>query len=114
MAIRTLPRDPPGEGGKEKHQNLRKHNWVMIRAEFFDFDPVLGLQRSQTKPKVPGTVPTDRNTTIPCESGPTSVGFDNDPELLNCEIAQPNEGSPPIMNSHLGGMGSWWYGVMNS
>ncbi len=49
----------------------------------------MGLKRSQTKPKTPGTVPTDRHTTIPNDSGPISACFDDDPKLLHCEIAQP-------------------------
>ena len=63
------------------------HRSRRIRPEIFDFDP--GLKRSQTKPKIPGTVPTDRHTTIPNDSGPISACFDDDPKLLNCEIAPP-------------------------
>ncbi len=54
--------------------------------EIFDFDWDLGLKLSQTKPKISGTVPTNRHTTIPNESGPISVCFDNGPKLLKCEI----------------------------
>jgi hypothetical protein len=50
-----------------------------IRPEIFDFEPELGLQRRQTKPKIPGMVPTDRHTTIPNDYGPISSCFDDDP-----------------------------------
>ncbi len=33
-------------------------------------------------------MPTDRHTTIPNDSGPISVRFDDDPKLLNCKIAR--------------------------
>jgi hypothetical protein len=65
---------------------------LRIRPEIFDFEPGLGLKLRQTKPKISGTVPTNRHTTIPNDSGPISEWFDDDPKLLNCEIAQP---SPP-------------------
>ena len=55
---------------------------LRIRPEIFDFEPELGLKRGQTKPKIPGTVPTDRHTTIPNDSGPISACFDDDPKLL--------------------------------
>ncbi len=51
--------------------------------------PDLGLKQGQTKPKIPGTEPTNRNTTIPNDSGPISECFDDDPKLLNCKIVQP-------------------------
>ncbi len=47
---------------------------LRIRPGIFDFEPDLGLKRRQTKPKIHGTVPTDRRTTIPKDSGPTSSG----------------------------------------
>jgi hypothetical protein len=57
----------------------------------FDSEPGLGLKLGQSKPTMPGTVPTDRHTTIPINSGPIPAAlFDDDPELLNSEIAQPN------------------------
>ena len=61
-----------------------------IRSEIFDFELDLGLKLGQTKHKIPGTVPTDRHTTIPKDSGPIPA----DPKLLNCEIAQPSPGRP--------------------
>ncbi len=60
-----------------------------IQPGIFDFEPDLGLKRGQTKPQIPGTVPTNRHTTIPDDSGPISACFDDDPKLFNCEIAQP-------------------------
>jgi hypothetical protein len=69
----------------------------MIRPEICDFEPEWGLKRSQTQPKIPGTVPTDRHTTIPTDPGPTSACFDDDPKLSNCETAQPSRvSSPPV------------------
>ncbi len=38
-----------------------------------------------------GTVPTNRHTTILNDSDPISGCFDDDPKLLNCEIAQPSD-----------------------
>ena len=62
---------------------------LRIRPGIFDFEPDLGLKLGQTKPKISGTVPTNRHTTIPNDSGPISACFDDDPKLLNCEIARP-------------------------
>ncbi len=56
----------------------------------FEFCPDLGLKRSRDKPEIPGTVPTDRHTTIPNDSGPISACFHKDPKLFNSEIAQPS------------------------
>ena len=61
----------------------------MIRPGIFDFEPDLGLNRGQSRPQIPGAVPTDRHTTIPNDSGPISACFDDDPKLLNCKITQP-------------------------
>ncbi len=63
---------------------------LRIRPGIFEFEPDLGLKLGQTKPKISGTVPTNRHTTIPNDSGPVSACFDDDPKLLNCEIAQPS------------------------
>ncbi len=65
---------------------------LRIWPEIFEFEPHVGLKRSQTKPKIPGTVPPDRDTTIPNDYGPISACFDDDPKIFNCEIAQPSEG----------------------
>ena len=73
----------PLKGSKGPRKLLR------IRPEIFYVDQELGLKRSQTTPKIPGTVPTDRHTTIPNDSGPIPACFDDGPKLLNCEIAQP-------------------------
>ncbi len=64
---------------------------LRIRPEIFDFEPELGLKLDQTKPKISGTVPTNRQTTIPNDSEPISACFDDDPKLLHCEIAQPSQ-----------------------
>ncbi len=63
---------------------------LRVRLETFDFDLDLVLKLGQIKPKISGTVPAHRHTTIPTASGPISVCFENDPKLLNCETAQPN------------------------
>jgi hypothetical protein len=44
-----------------------------IRPEIFDFEPELHLKLGQTKPKISGTVPTNRHTTFPNDSGPISA-----------------------------------------
>jgi hypothetical protein len=56
---------------------------LRIRTGIFDFEPDLGLKLGRTKPEISGTVPTNRNTTVPNESGPISASFDDDPKLLN-------------------------------
>ncbi len=56
-----------------------------------DFELDLGLKLGQTKPKISGTVPTNRLTTIPNDSGPISACFDNEPKLSTCEIALARE-----------------------
>ncbi len=62
-----------------------------IRPEIFDFEPDLGLELGQTKPKISGTETTNRHTSIPNDYGPISVCLDDDPKLFNCEKAQPSE-----------------------
>ena len=42
---------------------------LRIQPEIFDFEPGLGLKLGQTKPKISGTVPTNRHTTIPNDPG---------------------------------------------
>ncbi len=69
----------------------RPRKLVRIRTGIFDFDPDLGLKRRQTKPKIHGTVPTDRHTTVASDSGPISTCLYDDPTLLNCQIAQPRQ-----------------------
>ncbi len=81
----TLKRRPNSAEIKGARQLLR------MRWEIFDFEPDLGLKLGQTKHKLPGTLPTDRQATIPHDSGPISACFHNDPKLLNCEIAQPSK-----------------------
>ncbi len=62
----------------------------MIRPEIFEFELDLGLKLGQTKRKISGTVPTNRHTTTPNDSGPILACFDDDPKLVNCEVAPPN------------------------
>ncbi len=64
--------------------------FLRIQQEIFDFESDLGLKLGQTQPPKSGTVPTNRHTTIPNDSGPISVCFDDDPKLVNCEVAQPS------------------------
>ena len=64
---------------------------LRIRPGIFNFEPELGLKLGQTKPKISGTVPTNRHTTVPNNSGPISACCDDGPKLLNCEIAQPRQ-----------------------
>ena len=49
---------------------------------------------------MPGAVPTNRHKPIPIDSGPISACFDDDPKLLNCEIAQPSLLKLPIWPDH--------------
>ncbi len=67
---------------------------LRIRPEIFDLEPDLGIKLGQPKPKIPGTVPTNRHTTIPNDSGPMLACFDDHSKLLNCEIAQLSAGRP--------------------
>ncbi len=60
---------------------------LRIRPEICDFQPDLGLKLGQSKPKISGTAPTDRHTTVPDESGPISACFDDDPKPLKCKIS---------------------------
>ncbi len=50
---------------------------LRIRPEIFDFKPDSGLKRSQAKPKIPGTVLTDRHN----ESKRFWTNFGDDPKL---------------------------------
>ncbi len=58
----------------------------------FDFASDLGPKLGQTQPNISGTVPTNRHTKIPNDSGPISACVDDDPTILNCEIAHPKWG----------------------
>ncbi len=89
--IELRPR-PVASGGllgptSAKQKEPRK---LLIPPEIFDFESDLGLKLGRTKPRISGTAPTNRHTTIPNDSGPISACFDDDPKLLNCEIAQPS------------------------
>ena len=55
---------------------------LSIRPEIFDFEPDLGLKLGKPKPKLSGTVPTNRHTTIPNDSGLNLACFDDDPKLF--------------------------------
>ncbi len=72
---------------------------LRIRQEIFDFEPDLCLKRRQTKPKIQGTVPTDRHTPIQNDYDPIPSCFDDDPTLLDCEIAQPNNLKGPRVHT---------------
>ncbi len=52
----------------------------------FDFEPDLGLKLGQTKPKISGTVPTNRHTTISSDSVPSSACFDDDPKETDFDL----------------------------
>ncbi len=41
-------------------------------------------------PKISGTVPTHRHTTIPTNDGPISPCFDGISKILKCEMPQPS------------------------
>ena len=85
-----MSRNTLGVSGTQYSAELKgPRNLLRIRPEIFDFEPDLGLKRGQTKPKISGTAPTNRHTTIPNDSGPISACFDDDAILSNCEIAQP-------------------------
>ncbi len=60
---------------------------LRIWPGIFDFESDLGLKLGQTNPKISGTLPRNRHTTIPNDSEPISACFDNDSNLSNCEIA---------------------------
>ncbi len=70
-----------------------------IRPEIFDFELDLGRKRRQAKPKIHGTVPTDRLTTIPNDSGTVSSRFDDPPKPSNCKIAQPSSVRLPFASA---------------
>ncbi len=80
---------PNPHGGFVSAQLKGPRKLLRIRPGIFDFDSDFGRKRGQTKPKIHGTVPTDRDTTTANDSGPISSCFD-DPKLLHCEIAQTN------------------------
>ncbi len=58
---------------------------LRIQPEIFDFEPDSDPKLGQTKPKISGTVASNRHNTIPKDYGPISACFDADPKLLNCE-----------------------------
>ncbi len=93
------PRSPaPGRVSKNAssvhvHHNsaeLKGPRKLLIRPEIIDFEPDVALKLGQAKPAISGTVPTNRHIAIPNGSGPISACFDDDPNLFNCEIAQPS------------------------
>ncbi len=91
LRARSISQPVQGGGGREwasvNQQNSAElkgpGKLSRIRPEIFDFEPDLGRKPGQNKPKMSGTVPTNRHTTIPNDSGPISACFDDDP------IAQP-------------------------
>ncbi len=82
-----------------------------VRPEIFDFAPDLGLQVGQTNAKFSGTAPANRHATILNDSRPISPRFDDDPTLINCEIAQPTTGAscvePSLGCTRRPGFRSW-------
>jgi hypothetical protein len=79
----------------------------IVRPEIFDLEPDLSLKLGQTEPKISGTVPTNRHTTIPNDSGPNSASFNDDPKLLHCEKAEPKKDSHTRCTRALGIPRSW-------
>ncbi len=71
---------------------------LRILQGIFDFEPDLGLKLGPNKPTISVTVPANRTTTIQTDSGPISACFDDDPKLLNCEIAQPSWVTGGVIN----------------
>ncbi len=72
---------------------------LRIRSEIFDCEPTLDLKLGQGKPKTSGTVPTNRHIKIPSDSGPVSESFEDDPKLLDCEVAQSGPATSLRMKS---------------
>ena len=58
---------------------------LRIRPEIFDFKPEWGPKLGQTKPKISGTVPTDRHTTLRNDSGPISECFNDASAESKCD-----------------------------
>ena len=67
---------------------------LRIRPKIIDLGPKSAPKPDEAKPKMPGSVPTNRHKPIPIDFGPVSGCFDHDPKLLNCEIAQPSQRGP--------------------
>ncbi len=65
---------------------VRKGAGKLLRIRPGTFEPKFDLKRGRTKPKMPGTAPTDWHTTIPNDSKPILAGFAEDPILGSCEI----------------------------
>ncbi len=73
---------PGPEHTKAPSAALKKPGQILRTwPERFDFQLDLGLKLGQAKSKIPGTVPTDRHTTVPNDSGPGSACFDDDAKL---------------------------------
>ncbi len=91
---------PCGWPNRDSAELKRLRKLVRIRPKIVDFEPDLGLKLGRTKPKISGTVPTNRHTTIPSDSEPISACSDDDPNLFNCEVAQPRliRGYPQLSN----------------
>jgi hypothetical protein len=75
---------------------------LRIRPEIFDFEPDEGLKLGQTKLKTTGTVPTNRHTTIPIDSGPEAV-LHNIRLGARCRSANFVSGRPGRSSSSLRG-----------
>jgi hypothetical protein len=77
----------PPRGGLNSAELKSPRKCIRVRRQIFEFEPDLGLNLGQAKPKLSGAVPTDRHTTIPNDPGPNLACFDDGPKLLNNEIA---------------------------
>ncbi len=73
---------------------------LRIRPEIFDFEPELGLKRSQIKPKMPSTAPTDRHTAIPTDSGPIAACFDDDPKKIKLRDSSAEQWVPECLGTY--------------
>ena len=97
---RIRARPAPGDKGKFGALTLRSterkesRTFLRIRPQIVEFEADLGLKLGQTKPKIYGTVPTNRHTAIPNDSVPISECFDDDPILKTVRyFGQDSKGS---------------------
>ncbi len=85
-------------------ERARPRQMLGIWLEIFYFEPDLGLKLGQTKPNISGTVPTNRHTTIPNDSGQISACLDYDQQLFKLRVSRVkdrslNQGIQPIMQA---------------
>ncbi len=70
-------------GGEHDSAELKGPGRLLrIRPEIINVGPKSAPKPDETKPKMPGAVPTNRHKPMPIDFGPVSLRFEDDPKFV--------------------------------